>query len=202
MLMRKLYLILLIAFLLTQVACTSPQSAGKAATPKVSVPSTPPQDNAEHSAVDQTNPRTQAETMVAAFIKHDFRTAADFTYSGVVSKSGGKEKMAGALEKGMTEVEQQGFRLESVTVEDPTQVLSGGRQLFAVLPNTMRMRVPDDKGVLVSHGFYIGVSDDGGKTWTFIDGTGVPDRKRLKVVLPSAPESLKLPERQPPVLQQ
>jgi hypothetical protein len=45
----------------------------------------------------------------------------------------------------------------------------------------------------------IGVSTNNGKSWTFVNGD--LDIKKVKQLLPNLPESLKLPERQKPVIE-
>jgi hypothetical protein len=61
-------------------------------------------------------------------------------------------------------------------------------------------------GILRSKGFLIAISEDRGKTWTFIDGAGLvsePGREREKLaqILPDFPAQLALPPREQPALE-
>jgi hypothetical protein len=69
---------------------------------------------------------------------------------------------------------------------------------------TVRVQVPE--GILRSNGFLIAVSDDRGKTWTFIDGAGLHktsrnERETLAQIVPGFPAQLSLPAWEPPVLE-
>lgn len=59
------------------------------------------------------------------------------------------------------------------------------------------MREP--RGVVAGNGFLIGVSGDGGETWSFVDGSGGRAEVKVKSLLPAAAGRLKLPELKPPV---
>lgn len=46
--------------------------------------------------------------------------------------------------------------------------------------------------------YLLGISPDKGKTWTFVDGSGLQNEKARKAVLPALPDSLKLPAKGKP----
>ena len=77
-------------------------------------------------------------------------------------------------------------------------MLRVGRRTFAVVPATLRMRAP--KAVYVSESVLIGVSDDGGKRWTFVSGSDVRP-ERLRILFPTAARRLKLPTPKPITLE-
>jgi len=138
--------------------------------------------------------RAQAEECVRAFMENDFERLAFYTHPKVVEIVGGRERMVAFLRKGVEEMKAEGFETLSYTPGAPTQVLRLGRQTYAVVPATLRMRAP--KGVLVSESFMIAVSDDGGRRWTFVSGSGAEPAK-LKVLFPAAASRLKLPTPKP-----
>ena len=68
--------------------------------------------------------------------------------------------------------------------------------IYAVIPITLKMKAQD--GVFQTEGTLIGISSDGGATWTFIDAAGKDDPD-LKVLSPNVLDKLKLPADKPPV---
>jgi len=58
------------------------------------------------------------------------------------------------------------------------------------------LKVPN--GSATAPSYLLGVSEDGGKVWKFIDGSGLKNAKGREVMLPGIHEKLKLPTYQPP----
>jgi len=82
--------------------------------------------------------------------------------------------------------------------------VTAGDKQFAIVPMTVRVQVSD--GTLRSKGFLVAVSEDRGKTWTFIDGAGLvrepgKEREKLAQILPDFPPQLSLPAPEPPQLE-
>ena len=53
-------------------------------------------------------------------------------------------------------------------------------------------------GRILAKTYLLGISPDGGKSWTFLDGTGLQSKEVREKVLPTMPAKLKLPELSPP----
>ncbi|HEX8559268.1 MAG TPA: hypothetical protein VF668_14275 [Pyrinomonadaceae bacterium] len=134
--------------------------------------------------------RAQAEECNRAFVEGDFGRLADYTYPKLVTLLGGREKMVDYLRKSVAEMKADGFEPLSYAPSEPTQVLRAGRETYAVVPATLRMRAPD--GVLVSESFMIAVSADGGKTWKFLSG-GSATPAQLRALLPRVAGRLRPP---------
>ena len=143
------------------------------------------------------NLKRLADESGRAFVNRDFSRLVDLTYPKLVVLLGGRTKMIAFLERGVREMRAQGAEMLSMSPSEPTQVTTIGRQVFAVLPVTMRIKVPE--GVLVGESFMIGVSSDRGKSWTFVNGDNL-DERRMRVLFPSAVGKLKLPPVKPPTL--
>jgi hypothetical protein len=142
--------------------------------------------------------RAQAEECGRAFVENDFERLAFYTHPKVVRMMGGREQMVSFVRKGVGEMKAEGFETLSYVPSEPTQVLRVGRQTYAVVPATLRMRSPG--GVLVSESFMIAVSSDGGKNWKFVSG-GSADPARLKMLFPAAAGRLRMPPRKAPTLE-
>jgi hypothetical protein len=138
--------------------------------------------------------KTKVEEMNDAMIKEDFGKIADLTYPKVVELMGGRDKMISMMESGTKDMKSKGFTFKSCKVEDPSDPVKSGSDLFVVVPFQLEIKAPGGK--LLAKSFVIGVSSDQGKNWGFVNGD--LDGKKVKQVLPNLPEELKLPEREKP----
>jgi hypothetical protein len=131
--------------------------------------------------------RQQAEECGAALVAKDFEKFADLTYPPVVETMGGRENMVALSRKRAQEAR---FEILSLKVEAPERLIIAGTDVLAVVPIT---RATLDAGKKMSgRSFFLGVSSDQGKSWTFLDGSNL-DSRTLKQVLPHFPAGLKLP---------
>lgn len=186
---KKLLGVILITLSLAHAADGRQQRRKSAATvPPVAAPQ-----------VDRTKLKAQAEELARAFVSGDLGKLADMTYPRLIELIGGKTQMIASIEKDMKGMRAEGIEIDSVSVGEPGQVIRIGKQTFAVIPETLRMKVP--QGLLVGQSFLIGVSEDGGERWTFVNGLSGANKERLRVLLPAAADKLNLPEMKPPVLQ-
>ena len=67
--------------------------------------------------------------------------------------------------------------------------------MYAILPETIVLSMPG--GVKTAKGCLVGISDDGGKTWSFVDGQA--GDQVIRGFVPELPKDLKIPEREEPV---
>jgi len=139
----------------------------------------------------------KVEEIANAVIKEDFPKVADLTHPKVVELMGGREKMISAMESGIKDMKSRGLALRSAKVEDPSDPVAAGSELFVVVPFLLEMKAPGGK--VLQKSFVIGVSSDRGKSWAFVNGD--LDIKTVKKVLPTLPDQLKLPEKQKPVFE-
>src|SRR5207248_2631782 len=141
--------------------------------------------------------RNLAAENSAALTAENYPRLVELTYPKVVEMIGGRDKMIETLRRGSEDMKAHGSAILGAEVSEPKEVVTVGDRQFAILPMTVRVRVPD--GTLRSTGFLIAVSEDHGKTWTFIDGAGL--KEKLVQVLPEFPPQLLLPPREQPVLE-
>lgn len=139
-----------------------------------------------------------AEETARAVVAGDFKRLVELTYPKIIEMVGGAEKMVAALEKDAAEAKDEGVNFVSYTVGEPGEAVRGGSQLFVVVPTELRMKTPE--GVWASKSYLVGISDDGGGTWTFIDGAFL-DEANLKLVIPAAAGKLTLPKLAGPALE-
>jgi hypothetical protein len=159
----------------------------------------PQSQSTSTSSKSYPNAKTQANLLTDAVLRGDYEKAADLTYPKLVKLIGGRAKYIEMVKRGMGEVMSDSVRIISTVAGDPLDVIEAGSEVYAVLPTTMRIRVAE--GVLVGESYMIGVSNDRGEHWTFVDaGSGFTPEK-LKILFPTVADRLKVPETKRPVLE-
>lgn len=139
--------------------------------------------------------KEKVEALNKAVIKEEFGKVADLTHPKIVKMMGGREKMVATMESSAKEMKSQGYAISSVTVDEASEPVSAGKEMYAVVTFQLEMKAP--AGKLLQKSFVIGLSTDQGKTWVFVNGD--VDIKTVKQVLPNLPDELKRPEKQKPV---
>ena len=148
--------------------------------------------------------RALAAENSAALSSGNYARLVELTYPKIVEMIGGRDKMIETLRRGSEDMKAHGSAILGAEVSEPKEVVTANDRQFAIVPMTVRVQVPD--GTLHSKGFLIAVSEDHGKTWTFIDGAGLmrepgKEKEKLAQVLPDFPPQLSLPSREQPVLE-
>ncbi|HEX8843406.1 MAG TPA: hypothetical protein VF791_02125 [Pyrinomonadaceae bacterium] len=98
----------------------------------------------------------------------------------------------------MKQIKARGFEIISYSVESPKDVQVVNGQTFAVVPTLLKLKAPG--GTITSSSYMLGISSDGGKKWSLIDGSDL-DEAKVKTLLPEASDKLVLPKRQPPTFE-
>jgi hypothetical protein len=138
----------------------------------------------------------QAQEVNDAFRRRDFARMVDLTYPKVIETAGGRDKMIAALAKGIKEMETEGVSVLSSTAGAPTQIVHASKWIYAVVPTTLKVKAKD--GIFQTESSMIGISEDQGANWTFIDAGG-KDHTQLLGFLPVPSDKLKLPAEKEPV---
>lgn len=149
--------------------------------------------------VDRASLREQANEMGEAFVAGDFGRVADATLPALVERQGGRDKLIATFEREVGGARNQNIEFESFVAGEPTQVIEAGGKHYAVVPTTLRIKTP--RGTAKGESFLIAASEDGGRNWKFVDGSGATDERMLRALLPDAADKLTLPARKAPTLE-
>jgi hypothetical protein len=142
--------------------------------------------------------KRQADEAIQATIDGKFSKLADLTYPKVIEMIGGKEKMIARLQTNYKDMKEQGFVFQSAKVQEPSALVAAGETVYTVVPFTLEMKVTG--GLLSTKSYLLGISSNKGKSWTFVDGSGISnDEKTTRKLLPGLPAALKLPKKEPPI---
>jgi hypothetical protein len=133
-----------------------------------------------------------AQEIGDATVKGDFAAVFDHTYPPVVEKFGGRAKAIEFTESSLKKMKSQGFALKRFEIGEPGEFFVEGDNVFVVVPTKIEMIF--SAGTIRSKSYLLGISSDGKKTWSFVDGAGLRSEEARKAVLPKMPDKLKLPE--------
>ena len=145
------------------------------------------------------NLKLQATQLSEATLRGDYATAERLTYPKLIEVMGGSRLFRESITAAMKELEASGVKIESLSVGEPRDFLEADQSIYAIVPTTLKMKVAE--GILVGESALIGISDDKGINWTFVDSAGASDKELRKALFPSVAEKLRIPERKRPVLQ-
>jgi hypothetical protein len=141
------------------------------------------------------NLTARAKELQDAVARKDAARMIDLTYPKLIEFVGGRDKMMAETTKQFRAFEAEHVQIISSTCEAPSQVVSDASGIYAVVPVKSKWKA--EAGVFQTEGTLIGISTDGGQSWTFVDAAG-KDEDDLKQVLPNI-DQLKLPPMKPPV---
>ncbi len=138
--------------------------------------------------------KSKAEQCMQAIVRGDFEELTDLTYPPLVQLMGGKEQMVQLLGKTYATMQEQGFSFDSGNVENVARVVKTKHRSFAVVPYTLY--ITTSEGTISQEGSMVGVSENNGKSWTFVDLSNgsqallpqlFPDEKNLAKALSLPP---------------
>ncbi len=146
----------------------------------------------------KTAARQQAESCVQAWARGDFDAFASKIYPKVLDTLGGKDGMVRMLQASDKEMKSQGMAIRSITIGKVVQLRESNSEEFAIVPESLEITVPG--GVLRTQGYLFGISDDGGRMWSFIDGAGIEKiGNKIFAMMPNLPADFEFPKAKAPV---
>lgn len=141
----------------------------------------------------------QARRLAAAATALDADTVISLTSPRVYELSGDAAQARARVKAVFEDIKADGLSheldlrtMESVQVRSPAPLLRSGKRLAAFLPYEGVER--SIQGRVRVTAFYLGLSEDAGKTWRFVDGARL-DGRSIKLFLPSYGGTPPLPPR-------
>ena len=156
----------------------------------------PPGARAQNDATAAANLKAQAQECLDALLAKNYAKVVYRTYPKVVDFLGGRDAMISLLETQMPALEAEGITFKQATLAAPETPVVAGDTQYVVVPQTVVLNIKGDEWEQCS--YLLGISKDGGKTWTFVDGAGINQAMR-EAILPDLPVAMQLPFRAPPV---
>ncbi|NJM52141.1 MAG: hypothetical protein HC846_01365 [Blastocatellia bacterium] len=131
----------------------------------------------------------QADKMISAIVANDFETFTDFMFPKLIEMLGGRDKFIEFTKKELDKTTTAGVSILDYQVKKPIQILRVKKQIFAVLPTDLKMKVSDTK--VFMQGSMVAISDDNGKNWTFIR---VETKESVRFLIPNVIDKLRIPK--------
>lgn len=130
-----------------------------------------------------------ASQSIAAFRSNDFQAYVKFLHPVVVEDAGGRDTMIQITRHGKVTLDEQTDGYDT-SVKQPTRLIQGTRNLYTVVPQQVTLRLKDDQTINRSS-YLLGVSDNDGKSWKFVDGG--TDAQKIRQLFPDFPANERLP---------
>lgn len=133
------------------------------------------------SAQDKAKIKAGAIISTNALTKSDFATVADHTYSKLLAQLGGRQAFIKMMNTDMDAIKKQGISMERITVGEPGEIVTLGKEMICVVPETITVKM--QSRYITSTAPILAVSSDKGKTWYFI-ATDSTSPQKLKEFFP------------------
>jgi hypothetical protein len=131
--------------------------------------------------------RDHADKCAQAVIREDFDQLVKYMYPKAVEKIGGKEKVIAVIQQ----TKKLGMTPKAASIGEIPEIKESHGQQFAAVPETIEFSTAG--GSLRMESTMLGISDDGGRNWTFIDSAGSPaNAKLIHELVPNLPSDLML----------
>jgi len=138
----------------------------------------------------------EAQKCAKAILTNDYDTVVKYTHKRVIDGVGGKEAMIAALKDGTEQMRSQGISIVHVKIGDPQKPQKTGEWVTVLIPETITMKVPGGK--FVQESCLLGISEDQGKSWVFLD-VGPVTKEQLVQIFPELDGKIQLPAKKQPV---
>lgn len=146
-------------------------------------------------STSQANAEMQGTTMAKLLLKKDYKAFTAFTYAPIIKMAGGLGKMASYMEQSFKGMESEGFTISNIIVDNCSKMIHTVKQLQCTLTETIELKHTDGK--LIQKSTLIGISNDNGVKWTFIDTHGAT-LKKLQETIKELSNDLVIPEQKEP----
>jgi hypothetical protein len=141
--------------------------------------------------------KSEAQNCATALLQADYDTFVLYTHKRIIEDMGGKSAVIATTKRSMSDMRSKGLTIESAIVGTPGKPLTIGSWIVALVPQRLVIKVPD--GRLMADAYLLGISEDAGKKWVFIDDT--IGEARFAKAFPELAGKISLPERKRPVFE-
>lgn len=126
-----------------------------------------------------------------SFLKKDFVKHVDYTIPYVIEMAGGKEVMLENIKANYEMTTAGSVEYVSIDPLEPGEIILAGKELHAILPQKVINKYGTTK--FVKTGYFLAISQNEGKSWTFLDLEPY-DSKSIKMFVRSFTGELEIPE--------
>lgn len=137
--------------------------------------------------------KAQAEEFGRALLGGDAQRVVGLTYPAVVKKMGGRDAALRIIGNGLTAMKGQGLQFGAMTYTEPSEIVEAKGKTYGYV--SYQIPLTDSDGLrAVNSASLVGVSEDGGRNWTFLDmSTPAGQPAMFHELLPDFPSNLNVP---------
>ena len=139
--------------------------------------------------------KSAAMEMGNALAQKNSKKFIDYQHPVMIELAGGEEQLRTISDSALKVFEQFGGRISKINYGNPSEVVNHKKVLQSVIPQTLTLTSFIADIEIATN--LIAVSDDGGKTWRFID-TNLFSIKQIKSVMPELSPAIVIPKSMPP----
>jgi hypothetical protein len=143
------------------------------------------------SAQDTAVVKNQARVLAKAMLAGDYKTIIDHTYPKAVRLAVGEQKLLAKANTDMEKIKAQGVVFKHVTIGEPGKFYKAGTEIHCLVPETIVAKALNVR--IAKHSYLLAISNNGCKTWTFLDLNN-STRDKIKLLIPNFNPELQLPE--------
>ena len=142
--------------------------------------------------------KQQADDCVQAWVRQDFDAFTARIHPRVLELAGGKEGIMRLMKQEEEAMKSSGGKIMRASVGEAMQIRKVDSDEVAVVPESIEISGP--RGLVKAESFLLGISNDGGRTWKFVEDSGTADaNNKIRTILPNLPGDFELPTRKEPV---
>jgi hypothetical protein len=141
------------------------------------------------------NVEKQFAEMSDAFLKGNVPVYVDFMYPRIIERAGGRDSTIKLINLMIRGLNEQGREIKSINYGNISDIVKAGKELHCIVSQTLELRRADGTEILETS--VMAVSGDKGKTWKFLEVSGV-NIQSLKQIFPDYNEDLKIPDKKSP----
>jgi hypothetical protein len=141
-------------------------------------------------AQDTTALKKQAVRFANATFNSDHKLVIDLTYPKLITLSGGRDSMQKLIVERIAALKKQGIIKFEGMVGSPGPFITAGKQVHCLIPEIIVLKMYN--GRYVTRTYLLAISDDKGKSWTFMDVGKMPGDV-LHKLLPNYNNDLLIP---------
>lgn len=134
--------------------------------------------------------KKQAKRFAEATFSSDHKTVIDLTYPRLIQLSGGRDTLQKLITERIESLKKQGIIKFDGSVGSPGPFYKAGKQIHCLIPETIILHMFN--GRYVNRSYLLAISDNAGKSWTFMDVGKMPSEV-LHKLLPNYNEELIIP---------
>ncbi|MFT3868574.1 MAG: hypothetical protein QM715_08750 [Nibricoccus sp.] len=120
--------------------------------------------------------KREADSCAIALLKSDYEGVARYTHERLIKVMGGKDQMIAEIKRGISQMHTAGFDFIETKTGTPAEPKRVGSWLTSLVPTTVVMKVPDGRR-MSKDSFLLGISEDNGKTWVFVDLSNITNEQ-------------------------